>query len=185
MSSTCPHNMVSFGPLAAEICWRVWGIPINFSWFRDLASNCTAVAQRRSTKLCTMSGRLLSWGTVYTFFGAFPPKVQVLRSPILAALNHYKLNLRDAPTFISEIVAGISLFVACVLHYNACLLGVHSPIFTGEGKNKFSLCRYFTSQTHGTIIIRRATAQELSTIISQRLPTFFTVITEATPPCLK
>jgi len=24
ISSTCPHNMVNFGPLAAEICWRVW-----------------------------------------------------------------------------------------------------------------------------------------------------------------
>ena len=22
---TCPHNMVNFGPLTAEICWRVWG----------------------------------------------------------------------------------------------------------------------------------------------------------------
>jgi len=24
-SSTCPHNMVNFSPLTAEICWRVWG----------------------------------------------------------------------------------------------------------------------------------------------------------------
>jgi len=24
-SSTCPDNTVHFGPLAAEICWRVWG----------------------------------------------------------------------------------------------------------------------------------------------------------------
>jgi len=23
ISSTCPHNMATFGPLAAEICWRV------------------------------------------------------------------------------------------------------------------------------------------------------------------
>jgi len=27
MSSTCPHNMVNFGRLTAEICWRVWGTP--------------------------------------------------------------------------------------------------------------------------------------------------------------
>jgi len=27
-SSTCPDNMVNFGPLAAEICWRVWGTPV-------------------------------------------------------------------------------------------------------------------------------------------------------------
>ena len=36
--STCPHNMVNFGPLAAEICWRVWGTPANFSGFRVLAA---------------------------------------------------------------------------------------------------------------------------------------------------
>jgi len=24
VSPTCPHNMVNSGPLAAEICWRVW-----------------------------------------------------------------------------------------------------------------------------------------------------------------
>jgi len=27
ISSTCAHNMVNFGPLAAEIGWRVWGTP--------------------------------------------------------------------------------------------------------------------------------------------------------------
>jgi len=25
ISSTCPHNMVNFGLLTAEIRWRVWG----------------------------------------------------------------------------------------------------------------------------------------------------------------
>jgi len=38
MSSTCPHNMVNFGPLAAEICWRVWSTPANFDGFRVLAA---------------------------------------------------------------------------------------------------------------------------------------------------
>jgi len=33
ISSTCPHNMVNFGPLAAEICWRVRGTPANFNGF--------------------------------------------------------------------------------------------------------------------------------------------------------
>jgi len=32
-SSTCPHNMVNFGPLAAEIGSVVWGIPANFNGF--------------------------------------------------------------------------------------------------------------------------------------------------------
>jgi len=36
VSRTCPHNMVNFGPLAAEICWRVLGTPANFNGFRIL-----------------------------------------------------------------------------------------------------------------------------------------------------
>jgi len=38
ISSTCPHNMVNFGPLAAEIGPAVWGIPANFNGFRVLAA---------------------------------------------------------------------------------------------------------------------------------------------------
>jgi len=38
MSSTCPHNMVNFGLLAAEIGWPVWGTPANFNWFRVFAA---------------------------------------------------------------------------------------------------------------------------------------------------
>jgi len=38
-SSTCSDNMVNFGPLAAEICWRVWGIAVNFNDFRVLSAN--------------------------------------------------------------------------------------------------------------------------------------------------
>jgi len=38
VSSTCLHNRVNFGPLAAEICWRLWGTPANFNWFRVIAA---------------------------------------------------------------------------------------------------------------------------------------------------
>jgi len=38
ISSTCLHNMMNFGPLTADICWRVWGTPANFSGFRVLAA---------------------------------------------------------------------------------------------------------------------------------------------------
>jgi len=38
ISSTCPHNMVNFGPLAAEIGSVVWGTQANFNGFRVLAS---------------------------------------------------------------------------------------------------------------------------------------------------
>jgi len=38
ISSTCPHNMVNFGPLAAEIGPVVWGTPANFNGFCILAA---------------------------------------------------------------------------------------------------------------------------------------------------
>ena len=37
-SSTCPHNMVNFRLLTAEIRWRVWGTPANFNGFCVLAA---------------------------------------------------------------------------------------------------------------------------------------------------
>jgi len=38
ISSSCPHDMVNFGPLAAEIDPVVWGIPANFNGFRVLVA---------------------------------------------------------------------------------------------------------------------------------------------------
>jgi len=38
ISSTCPHNMVNFGPLAAEIVSLVWGTPGNFNGLHVLAA---------------------------------------------------------------------------------------------------------------------------------------------------
>jgi len=40
--------MVNFGPLTAEICWRVWGTPANFNGFRVLDSS---LQRRRSTEV--------------------------------------------------------------------------------------------------------------------------------------
>ena len=48
ISSTCPHNMVNFGPLAAEIVSLVWGTPGNLNGFRVLA---TLLQRRRSTEV--------------------------------------------------------------------------------------------------------------------------------------
>ena len=47
-SSTCPHNTVNFGPLAAEIVSLVWGTPGNFNGFRVLS---TLLQRRRSTEV--------------------------------------------------------------------------------------------------------------------------------------
>jgi len=38
VAPTCPHNMVNFGPLAAEISWRVWGTPAKFQRVSRLGS---------------------------------------------------------------------------------------------------------------------------------------------------
>jgi len=38
ISSTWPHNMANFGPLAAEIGSVGWGIPGNFNGFHILAA---------------------------------------------------------------------------------------------------------------------------------------------------
>jgi len=37
-STSRPHNIANFGPLAAEIVLGVWGTPANFNGFRVLAS---------------------------------------------------------------------------------------------------------------------------------------------------
>jgi len=92
--------MVNFGPLAAEIDWRVWGTPANFDGFRVLAS---LLQRRRSTKVNqALHDVWPSPGLVhylYTFGGSCSltefcpvqnsPCAQVLRSPILAALLHF------------------------------------------------------------------------------------------------
>jgi len=44
-SSTCPHNMVNFGPLAAEIGLVVWSTPANFNGFCVLAVLVVGVSQ--------------------------------------------------------------------------------------------------------------------------------------------
>jgi len=65
ISSTCPHNMVNFSPLAAEIGWRVWGTPANFNGFRVLSSLLQRRRSMEPPKLCTMFGRLLHWYTIH------------------------------------------------------------------------------------------------------------------------
>jgi len=96
--STCLHNMVNFGPLAAEIDWRVWGTPSNFNGFRVLA---LLLQRRRSTEANqTLHDVWQSPGLVdylYIFGGCCPVTefyqvqnslcvLQVLHSPTLAAL---------------------------------------------------------------------------------------------------
>ena len=64
--STCSHNIVNFGPLAAEIGPVVWGTPANFNGFRILA----ALLQRcRSTEANqTLHGVWPSPGLVHDIY---------------------------------------------------------------------------------------------------------------------
>jgi len=65
--------MVNFGTLTAETGWWVWRTPANLNGFRVLALILHRRSQRRSTKRCTMFGRLLGWYVIYTFFGLLSP----------------------------------------------------------------------------------------------------------------
>ena len=61
ISPTCPHNMVNFGPLAADIVSLVWDTPGNFNGFRVLA------AWLHGTLVVGVSQTLRRWteGTTY------------------------------------------------------------------------------------------------------------------------
>jgi len=97
ISSTCPHNMVNFGRLAAEIGWRLWGTPANLNEFLVLSS---LLHRRRSTEInqtlhsVRPSPRLVYYisGGLFSFWGFCHVQnslcVQVLRSPVLTALLH-------------------------------------------------------------------------------------------------
>ena len=60
ISSTCPHNTVNFGPLAAEIGPVVWGNPANFNGFRVLQRYRMALQYQywTSAKLCGVEQRV-------------------------------------------------------------------------------------------------------------------------------
>ena len=98
ISSTCPHNMVNFRPLTAEIGSGVWGTPANFNGFRVLPS---LLQRRRSPEANqTLHDVWPSAGLVHYIYifgllaskgilpGANSLYVQVLCSPLLAALLH-------------------------------------------------------------------------------------------------
>ena len=99
ISFTCPHNMANFAWLEAEIGSGVWGTPANFNGIGVLAS---LLQRRRSTEVNqTLHDVYPSPGLVHYIyiFGVScsvteffqlqnSPYVEVLRSPILAALLH-------------------------------------------------------------------------------------------------
>ena len=99
ISSTCAHSMVNFGPLTAEIGWRLRGTPADFNGFCVLAS---LLHRRGSAEVIqTLHDVWPSPGLVHYIYicgGCCPLMkfcqvqnslcVKVLRSPISAALLH-------------------------------------------------------------------------------------------------
>jgi len=68
MSCRCPHNMVNFGPLAAEIGLPVWGTPANFNGFRVLAAllhGSQLVGVSQTLRHWTEAGRPWRWALVH------------------------------------------------------------------------------------------------------------------------
>jgi len=97
ISSIRLHNMANFGSLAA-----VWGTPANFNEFREFASllqrRRSLVANQTLHDVWLFPGLVHYFNYVHIFGGSCPLTefcpvqnsfyVQVLRSPILAALLH-------------------------------------------------------------------------------------------------
>jgi len=108
----CPLKMANYGPLMAEISWRVWGTPAISTGFASWLCYCTDVTHRRPTKLCTVFGYLLCWYTIYTFSGALAPswnfatcKIHfVSKSCVLLYWQHYCMALQQQgqPNFVAE-----------------------------------------------------------------------------------
>jgi len=116
ISSTCSHNTVNFGPLAAEIglpVWRTHQISTDFaSWLRY----CSDIAHRRSTKL--LHDDWPSPGLVHYIFGGFCPwrnfatcKIHVMsKSCVLLYWQRYFTALQQqASAKLCGVVQGIEL----------------------------------------------------------------------------
>jgi len=91
MSSTCLHNMVNFGLLAAEIVSLVWGTPANFNGFRVLA------ALRHGSQVVSLSSRtdpysfyhrtIIDWNALPTSVKSLPG-IHSIRCAIHSSLTN-------------------------------------------------------------------------------------------------
>jgi len=85
ISSTCPQNMVNFGLLTDEICWRVWGTPTNFNQQLSRLGSVTArhsssgrqpnfAALNRGHHLYS-AGRPSRWALAHILVSSFFPRL--------------------------------------------------------------------------------------------------------------
>jgi len=66
-SSTRSYNMVNFGLLMAEICWRVWGTPANFNGFASWQHSAGHSSSGRQPNFAVLysAGRPLRWALAH------------------------------------------------------------------------------------------------------------------------
>ena len=115
ISSTCPHNMVNFGLLVAEIYWQVCGTPVTFNGFCVLTS---LLQRRRSSEANqTLHDVWPSHGLVryICILGALPPDgilpgaVFTLR-PSLAFSYSGSVTARHYSSKLCGVVQGMELW---------------------------------------------------------------------------
>jgi len=93
---TCPHNMVNFGLLAAEICRRVWETPANFNGFRVLAAllhgipvlGVSQTAALNTGRHLYSAGRPSRWALVHIVVSFFPRLISAASEWMSTILRH-------------------------------------------------------------------------------------------------
>ena len=103
-SSTCPHNMVNFGPLTADICWRVWH-PANFNGFRVLA------ALLHGSQVVSVSRTLRRWTEGATYVRQGDHHVGHWHTFLLLVIFSFFCRWCDVTT--SQVVAWKDCVVKC------------------------------------------------------------------------
>jgi len=157
ISTTYPHNMANIGPLAAEIVSTVWSTPAYFNGFRVLLRYCTDVAERRSTKLCTVFGRLLGCYIIYLPPDGIVPRAKIHFTSKSCVLLHWHRHCTAIQQRASANVCGVQQRVPHIFGRAAITFGIgphsssfffSSPILSGR-----RLDVYHTS-THGVALVR-------------------------------
>ena len=161
MFSTCPHNAANFSPLTAEICWRVWGTPANFNWFRVLPSllqrRCSPEANQTLHDVGPSPGLV---HCVYIFGGSCPLTefcrvqnslyVQVFRASILAVLLHgtpaagvsqtLRFGTRNGITELSQRappIFGMAAITLGIGPHSSCFCIKHDVFVAGAKSRRF------------------------------------------------
>ena len=127
-SSTCPDNMVNFGLLTAEICWRVWGTPTNFNGFCVLQRYCTVsssgrqpnfAALNRGRHLCS-AGRPSGWALAHIL-------VLIIDYTDHAECTHCQQPL-SVKHILTECISCNQTLQQCYVHTNLKDIFYRSPI---------------------------------------------------------